>query len=102
VLTPGEPFFFKTHYPHNRVVGGGFYSGFAKLRISEAWEMFGRANGAGTFHQMLTRVGRYRREPLGTDEDPVIVCVFVRDTVFFPPDEAIDPPVDFCAEHCAR
>ena len=32
VLTPGEPFFFKTHYPHNRVVGGGFYSDFAALR----------------------------------------------------------------------
>jgi hypothetical protein len=26
VLSPGEPFFFKTHYPHNRVVGGGFFS----------------------------------------------------------------------------
>ena len=26
VLAPGEPFFFKTHYPHNRVVGGGFFS----------------------------------------------------------------------------
>lgn len=95
VLTPGEPFFFKTHYPHNRVVGGGFYSGFAKLRLSEAWEMFGRANGAATFHQMLTRVGRYRRKPLGTGEDPVIGCVFVRDTVFFPPDEVADPPADF-------
>lgn len=23
VLAPGEPFFFKTHYPHNKVVGGG-------------------------------------------------------------------------------
>ncbi len=24
VLAPGEPFFFKTHYPHHKVVGGGF------------------------------------------------------------------------------
>jgi hypothetical protein len=24
VLAPGEPFFSKTHYPHNKVVGGGF------------------------------------------------------------------------------
>jgi putative restriction endonuclease len=23
VLAPGEPFFFKTHYPNNKVVGGG-------------------------------------------------------------------------------
>ena len=28
VLDPGEPFFFKTHYPDNRVVGGGFFSRF--------------------------------------------------------------------------
>jgi putative restriction endonuclease len=28
-LQPGEPFFFKTHYPHNRIVGGGFFSGAA-------------------------------------------------------------------------
>ena len=24
VLAPGEPFFFKSHYPHNKLVGGGF------------------------------------------------------------------------------
>lgn len=35
-LAPGEPFFFKTHYPHNRVVGGGFFSGSARLPMSEA------------------------------------------------------------------
>ncbi len=44
-LTPGEPFFFKTHFPHNRIVGGGFYSGFAALRVSEAWEFFNEGNG---------------------------------------------------------
>ena len=38
VLAPGEPFFFKTHYPHNRLVGGGFFSDSARLRVSEAWE----------------------------------------------------------------
>jgi hypothetical protein len=39
VLTPGEPFLFKTHHPRNRVVAGGFHSGFAQLRIPEAWEL---------------------------------------------------------------
>jgi putative restriction endonuclease len=65
VLTPGEPFFFKTHHPHNRVVGGGFFSGFAELRISEAWEFFGQANGTATLEEMRQRVGRYRRAPIG-------------------------------------
>lgn len=40
-LEVGEPFFFKTHSPHNRVVGGGFFSGFAALPVSEAWARYG-------------------------------------------------------------
>jgi putative restriction endonuclease len=95
VLTPGEPFFFKTHHPHNRVVGGGFFSGFAELRISEAWEFFGQANGTATLEEMRQRVGRYRRTPIGPGKDPVIGCIFVRDIAFLPPDTSVDPPPDF-------
>lgn len=32
-LQPGEPFLFKTHWPENRLVGGGFYSGFAVFTV---------------------------------------------------------------------
>lgn len=84
-LAVGEPFFFKTHFPHNRVVGGGFYSDFAALRLSEAWELFGEANGTANLEQMRARIARYRRAPIGTSEDPEIGCVFVRDVRFFPP-----------------
>jgi putative restriction endonuclease len=35
-LRPGEPFFFKTHAPHSRVVGGGFFGGAARLPAAEA------------------------------------------------------------------
>jgi putative restriction endonuclease len=94
-LTPGEPFFFKTHYPHNRVVGGGFYSGFARLPISDAWRLFGERNGAGSLAEMRRQVGQYRRRPIGLGEDPVVGCIFVRDTTFFPSDEPSDPPPDF-------
>jgi putative restriction endonuclease len=95
VLTPGEPFFFKTHHPHNRIVGGGFYSGFAPLRLSEAWEIFGEENGVGSLQEMRRRVSRYRRQSIGSGEDPEIGCVFVRDVRFFPTDAAVDPPEDF-------
>jgi hypothetical protein len=47
-LRPGEPFFFKTHAPHNRVVGGGFLGGAARLPASEARDLLGPANGAVT------------------------------------------------------
>jgi putative restriction endonuclease len=95
VLAPGEPFFFKTHYPHNRLVGGGFFSDSARLRVSEAWELFGEANGAVDMEQMRDRIGRYRHTLIGKGEDPVIGCRFVRDVRFFPEDLAIDPPPQF-------
>jgi putative restriction endonuclease len=95
VLAPGEPFFFKTHYPHNKVVGGGFFSDSARLKVSEAWELFGEANGVDSIEQMRTRIGRYRRAPIEPGEDPVIGCLFVRDVRFFPADSFMDPPPGF-------
>jgi putative restriction endonuclease len=94
-LTPGEPFFFKAHSPLNRVVGGGFFSGFTQLRISEAWELFGEANGVASLEEMRYSVSRYRKRAIGLDEDPVIGCIFVRDTNFFPSGSSADPPPDF-------
>ena len=95
VLAPGEPFFFKTHYPHNHVVGGGFFSDSARLRVSEAWEFFGEANGAASVEQIRARIGRYRHAPISPGEDPVIGCLFVRDVRFFPDDESAEPPPRF-------
>ena len=88
----GEPFFFKTHYPHNKVVGGGIFSGFVPLRVSEAWEFFGPANGAASAEQMRSRIAHYRRAPIGSGDDPVIGCVFVREVRFFSQDAAAPPP----------
>jgi putative restriction endonuclease len=90
-LSVGEPFFFKNHFRDgNRVVGGGFFSGFAALRLSEAWQFFGNANGAASALDMRQRVGRYRAVPLRAGEDPEIGCVFIRDVTFF--GEQSEPP----------
>jgi len=94
-LTPGEPFFFKTHYPHNQVVGGGFYSGFAALSVSEAWGLFGEGNGADSLADLRRLVGAYRHEPIRAGDDPTIGCVFVRDTRFFADHDVVMPPADF-------
>ena len=96
-LSAGEPFFFKTHALHNRVVGGGFFGGFARLPASEAWDMLGPANGVSGLEQMLERIAHYRKEPLAPGEDPVIGCVFVRDVTFFADDLTADSPPDFAA-----
>lgn len=81
----GEPFFFKSHYPHNRVVGGGFFSGFARLPISEAWQLFYEGNGAASLQQMREAISRYRNEPISPREDPEIGCLLIRDVRFFGP-----------------
>ena len=92
-LMIGEPFFFKSHYQDgNRIVGGGFYSGFAALRLSEAWQFYGQANGAVNIDEMRQRIGRYRRSPLRPRDDPVVGCVFIRDVVFFGQDPEPAPP----------
>lgn len=95
VLAPGEPFFFKTHYPHNKVVGGGFFSDSARLKVSEAWELFGEANGAASIEQMRARIGHHRHAPIAAGEDPAIGCLFVRDVRFFAADISVDPPPGF-------
>src|SRR5262249_26343012 len=70
-------------------------SGFAELPLSEAWELFGEANGARTLAEMRARIARYRRSPLGAGEDPVIGCVFIRDQAFLARTSAAGPPPDF-------
>ncbi|MET7876402.1 HNH endonuclease [Micromonospora profundi] len=96
-LVAGEPFLFKAHYPLNRVVGGGFFSGFTQLRISEAWELFGEANGAASLDEMRLSVGRYRKQAIAPEEDPLIGCIFVRDVTFFHATSTADPPPGFAS-----
>jgi putative restriction endonuclease len=93
----GEPFVFKTHKPNDHLVGGGFLSNATTLRISEAWEFFGEANGVPSLEAMRLAIARYRRQPLGDDEDPMVGCVLLRDVFFVDESEAISPPPDFAA-----
>jgi HNH endonuclease len=89
-LQPGEPFFFKSHYPQNRVVGGGFFSGFVPMRVSDAWELLGAGNGAGSLAELRSQISRYH--PIAPGEDPEIGCVLIRDPKFFGEDSVAPPP----------
>jgi len=95
VLRPGEFFFFKTHDPHNRVVGGGVFSGSARLRVSEAWTLLGEANGTASLQEMRARIGRYRKAVLTPDDDPEIGCIFVTNAIFYPENATFPPPPDY-------
>ena len=57
-LSPGEPFLFKLHSPHNYIAGGGFFAHSTILSVSLAWETFGEKNGAGSFLEMRRLIPR--------------------------------------------
>lgn len=99
-LAPGEPFFFKTKAPQNRIVGGGFFSDFARLPLSEAWDLFGEANGAASPAELRLRIDANRSELIRVGDDPVIGCILVRDVRFFAIGEEADPPQDFARTSC--
>lgn len=100
-LSRGQAFLFKTHVDRrspelsNRLVGLGSFSGYARLPISEAWQLFGAANGVESETQLRARIEKYRKSPIGTYEDPKIGAVLLRDVVFFSPSEVLPPPSEF-------
>jgi len=74
VLQWGEPFLFKLHAPRNFIVGGGFFTKFLRLPVSLAWETFGEANGARSLDEVRIRIAKYRKQPIGPTEDPVMAA----------------------------
>lgn len=92
-LATGEPFLFKTHWPDNRLVGGGFFSGFTELSVAEAWDIHGEGNGVGSLAELAARIGRYRKAP--ADPAMRIGCVLLRDLFFTSESATLDAPSDF-------
>ncbi len=78
-LSSGEYFLFKSKWPDNRLIGGGYLSGYALLKVSEAWTFFGTGNGVATHSELLAKIQHYRKD---LDPDPTIGCVMLRDIFF--------------------
>ena len=96
ILQRGEPFLFKTKWNDgNRLVGGGYFEGFVRLKITEAWEIFGYGNGVHSLDEMRERVSQYRREPIMPGDDPVVGCVLLNEVRIVPDELRIDAPDDF-------
>ena len=100
-FSTGEFFIFKTHVDRrqpdlsNRIVGVGIFSGYARLRVSEAWKWFGLGNGTGSLSELKSRIERYRRSAFESFDDPEIGCVLLRNVSFFSPRDALRAPADF-------
>jgi putative restriction endonuclease len=94
-LPTGAPFLFKLHASEGGfVVGGGFVARYSKVPIYLAWEAFEEKNGAASQSEMLTRVQRYRREPISVTHDEV-GCIILNRPFFLPRDRWVRPPEDW-------
>ena len=75
------------------MVGGGLFSGFASLRISEAWELFGAGNGVDSLAGMRNLVRRLPPQENRARRGPVDqLRVRIRDTAFFHVDDDVGAP----------
>lgn len=97
VLTPGEPFIFKTRYPQNTIVGGAIYEGFVSLSISRAWDFFGEGNGVGSIEDLVYRLRSITGESTNDLGDREIGCVLLRDACFLKDDQLLPAPQSFSA-----
>lgn len=84
-LSPGEPFFFRIKSPTNRIGGFGLFARYASLPVWRAWEVFGHANGTQDEPELLARLAKLARRPVGRSD--AIGCVAVTDCVLFEPDD---------------
>lgn len=92
-LAVGEPFLFKTHWPNNRLVGGGFFSGFAELTVAEAWEIHGESNGVSSLAELTQTIASYRK--VQPDPSLPIGCILLRDLFFDETGSGLPGPADF-------
>jgi putative restriction endonuclease len=90
VISPGEFFFFKTHAPDSRIVGGGILAGWELLPLSAAWAFYGPGNGAASLGELRALIGG--REGLRPGEDPEIGCILLHSVTFFPPGTSMALP----------
>lgn len=96
-LSPGEPFFFRLKSPINRIGGFGLFARYASLPVWRAWEVFGEANGTRDEAELVDRLARLARHPVGLSD--AIGCIAVTDCVFFDPDGWVDVPSSFSPQN---
>ena len=94
-LKQGELFLFKLHAPRNVIVGGGIFAYANVLPCSLAWEAFREANGAGSAHEMRTRITRYRKSDPNDRSDFKIGCRILTQPFFFEESDWIPVPLNW-------
>jgi putative restriction endonuclease len=91
-IQPGELFLFRLKSPRNAIGGYGVFGHASRLPISLAWEAFGIKNGAPSYEEMRSRVGRLRDRTEPPQGDYVIGARIVVQPVFLPRERWIPQP----------
>lgn len=91
-LNPGEPFLFKLHSPLNFIAGGGFFVKHSIIPISLAWEAFEQKNGANDIVAFREKVMKYKGKNSDFEPDPLIGCIILTQSFFFPRNKWIPVP----------
>jgi len=95
-LEKGEPFLFKLKAPYNRIGGMGFFSTFAALPLSIAWDAFGLRNGCADKVDFRSKIIRYRQKNNAADDPTLTIgCIILNDPVFFDDEEMVPVPGDW-------
>lgn len=96
-LSPGDRFLFRSKASEGgKVIGGGLFADFLRLRVSEAWRFYGEANGTHSFDSLLLNITSYRAKNGALPEpDPEIGCILLTDVAFTPPGAELPLPSGF-------
>jgi len=97
-LSYGEPLIFKLRKAQgHHIVGFGLFVAFRPLQVREAWESFGRGNGAATLGEMWSRISKLALRTSSAPFDPLhrIGAILLASPVFFPQGMWVDAPGDW-------
>lgn len=97
VIEPGELFLFKLHNKkstgeNGEIVGGGYFSHYDKMSISEAWDRYGRGNGRVSLETMQKSL-KNMQEKINTQSGVKIGCIILENVFFL--DKWIQEPADW-------
>ena len=87
---------FKLHKDEGgKIVGCGYFDHHEKMTISEAWEKFGRRNGAESLDSLKESLGKYKEVEEDLEESAERICIILKNIIFFDEDKWIDGPKDW-------
>ena len=103
----GELFLFKLHNikdsdEKGQIVGCGNFDYYEKMTISEAWEKFGRRNGAESLDSLKESLKKHKyknkkkyKKEENLEESTEIGCIILKNVIFFDEDKWRKEPDDW-------